>query len=248
MAPPREQRRRLGWGYRLGIGVVLPSLSVLHRRDWRGAANLPRTGGAVVVANHVTHLDTVTAGHFVWANGRVMRYLAKSSLWRNRFLGALLTSAGQIPVERGGENAALAYQAAVDVVRRGEVVIVFPEGTLTRDPLLWPMRAKTGAARIALETGCPVIPLGQWGAHRILPRYGRVIRFLPRRTVAVWAGPAVPLDDLMGRVVDADVLGLATERIMTALTAVVADQRGEVPPSTLFDPREHGLPDTGKHE
>lgn len=236
----------LGWGYRIAITVILPLLRLVAGRDWRGVENLPAEGGAVVVANHVTYLDPLTAGHFVWNNGRVMRYLAKSGLWRNKLVGALLTSAGQIPVERGKHDAARAYDAAVAAVRRGEVVMVFPEGTLTRDPGLWPMRGKTGAARIALVTGCPVIPLGQWGAQAVLPRYRRRLRLWPRRTVSVWAGRPVPLDDLLGQPIDAALLQVATDRIMAALTAIVADQRGETPPARLYDPKEHGVPETGK--
>lgn len=230
----------------MAIGVLIPLMRAIARRDWRGVENLPRTGGAVVVANHVTYLDPLTAGHFVWENGRVLRYLAKSGLWRNRFVGALLTSAGQIPVLRGGPDAARAYSAAVAAVRRGEVVMVFPEGTLTRDPDLWPMRGKSGAARIALETGCPVIPLGQWGAAEIMPRYTSRPRLWPRRTVSVWAGRPVDLDDMRGRPIDADLLQRATARIMSAITVIVADQRGLTPPATPYDPKEHGIPETGR--
>ena len=89
-------------------------------------------------------------------------------MFRNKALGGFLRAAGQIPVERLSANAAGAYDAAVAAVRAGECVVVYPEGTLTRDPDLWPMVGKSGAARIALETGCPVIPVGQWGAHDLL--------------------------------------------------------------------------------
>jgi len=242
----RSRLHGLGWGYRLAVGVLVPLMRAIAARDWRGVENLPREGGAVVVANHVTYLDPLAAGHFVWQNGRVIRYLAKSGLWRNRLIGALLTSAGQIPVLRGGPDAARAYEAAVQAVRRGEVVMVFPEGTLTRDPDLWPMRGKSGAARIALETGCPVIPLGQWGAQEIMPRYSHWPRLWPRRTVSVWAGRPVNLDDLRGQPMDADLLQRATDRIMAALTTIVADQRGEKPPAKPYDPRDHGVAETGR--
>lgn len=240
-----ETRARLGWGYRLTLTAVRPILLLLMRRDWRGQENLPRTGGVIAVTVHASTLDPLTFGHYIHASGRVMRFLAKESLFRVKGLGALLRSARQIPVHRGTGDAADAFRSAVEAVRAGQLVAVFPEGTLTRDPDLWPMRGKTGAARIALETGAPVVPVGQWGAHRVLPRYGKVPRLFPRRTVHVWAGPPVDLDDLRGLPVDADVLAEATDRIMRALVAIVAEQRGETPPAKLFDPKEAGLPETG---
>lgn len=248
MAERAETSRRLGWGYRLTLLVCLPLLRLVTRRDWRGTEHLPRSGGVVAVTVHASNLDPLTFGHFIHGNGRVMRFLAKASLFRLPGLGALLRSARQIPVHRNTGDAADAYRSAVAAVRAGQLVAVFPEGTLTRDPDMWPMRGKTGAARIALETGAPVIPIGQWGAHRVLPRYSKRIHPFPPKTVHVWAGPPVDLDDLRGRDVDADVLREATDRIMAALVSIVAEQRGETPPTTLFDPRAAGIPDTGKYE
>ncbi len=242
-----ETARRLGWGYRLTLLVCLPLLRLVTRRDWRGAENLPATGGVVAVTVHASNLDPLTFGHYIHGNGRVMRFLAKASLFRVPGLGALLRSAQQIPVHRNTGDAADAYRSAVAAVEAGQLVAVFPEGTLTRDPDMWPMRGKTGAARIALATGAPVVPIGQWGAHRVLPRYSKRIHPFPRKTVHVWAGPPVDLDDLRGREVDAEVLREATDRIMAALVAIVAEQRGEAPPATLFDPRAAGLPETGRY-
>lgn len=246
MTARAETSGRLGWGYRLAVIVFVPFLSALSRRDWRGGQHLPAAGGVVAVSTHASNLDPLTFAHFVHGNGRVMRFLAKASLFRVPGFGALLRSARQIPVHRGGDDAALAYSAAVAAVTAGQLVAVFPEGTLTRDPDLWPMRGKTGAARIALATGAPVVPIGQWGAHEILPRYSRRLRLWPRRTVHVQAGPPVDLDDLRGREVDADLLREATDRIMAALVAIVADLRDQSPPDTLFDPRSAGLPETGR--
>ncbi len=248
MAGRRETQGRLGWGYRLTVLVVIPLLRLVLRRDWRGGEHLPASGGVVAVTVHASNLDPLTFAHFVHGNGRVMRFLAKSSLFRAPLLGALLRSAEQIPVHRGTENASEAFTSAVAAVRAGQLVAVFPEGTLTRDPDLWPMRGKTGAARIALATGAPVVPIGQWGAHELLPRYSTRLRLFPRKTVHVWAGRPVDLDDLRGRPVDADVLRQATDRIMAALVAIVAEQRGEAPPAQLFDPKAAGLPETGRFE
>ena len=89
----------------------------------------------------------------MYDHGRLPRYLAKAGLFKNKFLGFFLRSAGQIPVDRRRKNAAGAFDAAVAAVRDGECVVVYPEGTITRDPDLWPMVGKSGAARIALATG-----------------------------------------------------------------------------------------------
>jgi 1-acyl-sn-glycerol-3-phosphate acyltransferase len=113
---------------------------------------------------------------------------------------------------------------------------IYPEGTITKDPDLWPMIGKTGAARVALETGCPVIPIAQWGPQEILAPYSKRLRLLPPKTVHVVAGPAVDLTDLRGRPVTAEVLRAASGRIVDAITAQLAELRGELPPPTRYDP------------
>jgi 1-acyl-sn-glycerol-3-phosphate acyltransferase len=126
-------------------------------------------------------------------------------------------------------------------VEKGQAVTIYPEGTISRDPQLWPMAGKTGAARIALETGCPVIPIGQWGAQELM--YGGELRFpklLPRKTLRFKAGDPVDLDDLRDQPVAVAVLIEATERIMDAITSLVADLRGEPAPAVRYDPRAEG--------
>jgi 1-acyl-sn-glycerol-3-phosphate acyltransferase len=139
LVPTRAERRGLGWGYGIAVPAIRAGVTLLARRDWRGNENIPRSGGAVVVANHASYLDALTAGAYVWESGRVPRYLIKSGLWRVPVLGAVFRNARQIPVHRGGPDAAAAYRSAVEAVRSGQVIIVFPEGTLTRDPGLWPI-------------------------------------------------------------------------------------------------------------
>ena len=122
---------------------------------------------------------------------------------------------------------------------------MYPEGTITKDPDGWPMRGKTGAARIALQTGCPVIPIGQWGAQDILPAYSVKFHALPRRTAHYKVGDPVDLTDLMGRPITNEVLREATERIMAAIIELVADLRHETPPTVRFDPRSAGVKQIG---
>lgn len=238
-------RKRVGFWYRLAVVVLKPLLLLIARRDWQHRDRLPRTGGIVVVANHTSHLDPLAVAHYLWDNDRPPRALAKSSLFGVFFVGRLLRGAGQIPVYRETTDAGASLRDAVDAVRRGEAVLVYPEGTITRDPRLWPMRGKTGAARIALTTDCPVIPVAQWGPQAVLAPYSRRFRLFPRRTFHLVTGEPVDLDDLRGRPLTAEVLDEATDRIIAALTELVAGLRGEVPPTEPFDQRTIVAPRIG---
>lgn len=217
---------------------------VLTRRDWHGAEHIP-DGGAVVVTNHISHVDPLTFAHFLYDAGRLPRFLGKAGLFSVPVIGTILRGAGQIPVYRESGDAAKAYSAAVDAVRRGELVAIYPEATLTRDPDLWPMVGKTGAARIALETGAPVVPVAQWGPHEVLPPYAKRPSLVPRRTMHLRAGPPIDLSDVAGRPVDAALLAEVTERIMAAITALLEQIRGEQAPAVRCDPRLQDQPRTG---
>ena len=232
----RRVRERRGWAWAIAVAIVKPLLLATTRPTWIGGSNIPAAGGCLLVANHVSYADPLTVAHLVYDHGRLPRYLAKAELFENRVLRFLLRGAGHIPVDRL-RNAAGAYDAAVAAVRRGECVVVYPEGTITRDPALWPMRGKSGAARIALATGCPVIPLGQWGVHELLPPYAKRPRLFPRKTVTVKVGDPVDLSDLLEQPRSPALVVEATARIMGAITALVADIRDEQPPVEPFDPR-----------
>lgn len=237
------EKRGLPWA--AAVSLVKPAVLATTRPDWQGGERIPATGGCLVVLNHVSHADPFTAAHLVYDHGRLPRYLAKAGLFRNRFLGRWLRALGQIPVERRTANAAGAYAAAVDAVRRGACVVVYPEGTITRDPAGWPMVGKSGAARIALATGCPVIPVGQWGAQELLAPYTTRLRPIPRKPIHMRVGEPVALDDLRARELGTETIREATERIMTAITDLVAQVRGEEPPAVRYDPRREGTPEIG---
>ncbi|MCD6640640.1 MAG: 1-acyl-sn-glycerol-3-phosphate acyltransferase [Nocardioides sp.] len=245
----RKLAQPRGWAFAFAASILKPVLIPLASRTWIDGEKIPATGGCLVVLNHVSHVDPLLTAHFVYDHGRLPRYLAKSGLFKNRVLGDFLKSAGQIPVERLSRNAAGAYDAAVQAVRDGECVVVYPEGTLTRDPGLWPMKGKSGAARIALATGCPVIPVGHWGAQDLLQPYGKKPDLLPRKHIVMKAGDPVDLHDLTTETPTPEAVAEATRRIMAAITELVADIRGESPPAERFDPRAHGLREIGNfHE
>jgi 1-acyl-sn-glycerol-3-phosphate acyltransferase len=210
----------------------------LTKRDWHDQYKIPHTGGVILVVNHISNADPLAVGQFVAFSGRWPRFLAKSSLFDVPIVGRVLRACGQIPVQRDSAASADALAAAVDAVEAGRAVIVYPEGTITRDSELWPMAGRTGAARICLQTGCPVIPIGQWGAQEIM--YGPKVGFpklLPRKTLRLKAGDPVGLDDLRGRPVRSAILIEATDRIMDAITALVIDLRSGTPPAERYDPR-----------
>ncbi|GAA4345287.1 lysophospholipid acyltransferase family protein [Angustibacter luteus] len=237
--------RELSGAYRFAAGVLRPVFTAITRRDWRGAEHLPATGGFVVCSNHMSYLDPVTFAHFLYDSGHPPYFLGKEEVFQVPFVGWVLRSADQIPVHRESGDAAAAFTSAVEAVRAGKCLALFPEATLTREPDLWPMLGKTGAARLALTTGCPLVPVAQWGVQEMLMPYAKRVHLLPRKTVHVLAGPPVDLDDLRERPLDADVLAEATERVMHDITALLEQLRGESAPAVRYDPREHGQSRTG---
>lgn len=232
-----------GWPFLVAAGILKPALFATTKPEWTDGLKLPATGGCIVAVNHVSHLDPLTTAHFVYDHGRLPRYLAKSGLFKVTFVGTMLRATGQIPVERLTPGAVGAYDAAVAAVRAGECLVIYPEGTLTRDPDLWPMRGKTGAARIALETGCPVIPVAHWGVQEMLEPYGRRPHLVPRHRVRYLAGDPVDLSDLS--LDQPDAVRVATDRIMDDITGLLAQLRGEQPPAERFDPRKAGVREIG---
>lgn len=220
------------------VAFLAPILRRLTKQDWHHQDRIPRTGGVVFAVNHVSNYDPLPVAHFIVYGGRWPRYLGKSSLFRVPLFGRFITACGQIPVERGGRDAYRALEAAVDAVRAQKGVIIYPEGTITADPNGWPMTGKTGAARVALTTGCPIIPIGQWGAQDVMPgKKPSFPRFLPRKTMRLSAGPPVELGDLRELPASQAVLAEATDRVMSAITAQVEFLRGESAPSERFDLR-----------
>jgi len=242
---PRRMRERRGWGFTVAVAILKPLLLLFTRHRWVDGEKIPAEGGVVLAVNHVSHVDPVTFAHLVWDHGRLPRYLAKAGLFDVFFVGAVLRNTGQIPVYRQSRDAAKAFSAAVAAVEKGQVVIVYPEGTLTRQPELWPMTGKTGAARIALTAGVPVVPVAQWGAQEILYPYAKKPRLFPRHTVHSKVGDPVDLDDLRELPLTPENLRIATDRIMDAITGLLADIRQEEPPAERFDPRRSGVRLTG---
>lgn len=224
-----------GLGYRVVAGIIRSSMNLLMSKEWRGLENFPDSG-FIAVANHVSEIDPMPVGHAIYQGGHTLHFLAKESLFKVPGLGRMLSSLGQIPVSRGERTAiGQSLEAAAEVLSQGGAIVIYPEGSLTRDPDLWPMRAKTGAARLALRTGAPVIPVTHWGVNHFLPPYSRRPRLLPRKKYTLQVGEEVDLSDLRQKPLTRTVLAEATQRIEAALTAGVAELRGEAPPEYIWD-------------
>src|ERR1700750_1782256 len=193
--------------------VFRPLLHVRVRNKWSGRENIPKRGPVILAPNHMSYLDWGTDSLFFYGSGRYPTFMIKASAFKVPFIGRLLVGCGQIRVKRGGADAALALKQAEQALAEGAAVIVYPEGTATRDPDLWPMVAKTGAARLALATGVPVIPVARWGTQDILPYGSKKPKLWPRQTVRTVAGPPVDLSAWAGKQTSAKALRAATEAI-----------------------------------
>jgi 1-acyl-sn-glycerol-3-phosphate acyltransferase len=220
------------------VKIVNAIMRRLTKRDWRYQDKVPQTGGVIFVANHISNADPLAVGQFLAFSGRWPRFLAKASVFTIPVIGRIIAACGQIPVQRGSAQSKDALVAAAQALEQGRALVIYPEGTITYDPYLWPMKGKTGAARLAFETACVVVPIGQWGAHALMPgRKPRFPKLLPRKTLQVVAGDPVPLDDVRSKPVSAATLDEATTRIMDAITVLVAELREAIPPAQRYDPR-----------
>ena len=230
---------RIGFWYWVAAAIAKPPLLAVTRPDWRGLDNVPREGGVLLAANHISAVDPFVLGDFVlFGARRPPRYMAKATLFEGSGLVArIMRGARQIPVHRGAADASLALRDAVSALQAGELVIIYPEGTVTRDPGKWPMRARTGVARLALLSGVPVVPVGQWGAQAIHDTYrSKGLHVLPPHPVLVQAGPPVDLSPYQGQELTAQVLHDATEVVMTAVRRQVEQLRQETAPDAVHDP------------
>lgn len=232
--------RQLGFWYGLAACLLKPLTFAFTRRHWAGMEHVPTSGGVILAANHISHADPIVlADYVVFGAGRPARFMAKSTLFKgNGLVSRVMRGAKQIPVHRHTADASAALHDAVEALHAGECVVIYPEGTVSRDPEKWPMLAKTGVARLALLSGAPVVPIGQWGAEQILDTYrSQGLHLLPPHPVWVLAGPPVDLSEWIGRPLSAEVLRGATDAVMAGVTRLVEQLRGQTAPDDVHDPR-----------
>lgn len=244
--PPKGERTPVYVGL---AAAILPPMAAMTKLHIRGHEHIPATGAFVLSPNHYSEIDPIVMAIAVWKSGRVPRFLAKASLFKVPIVGRILKAAGQIPVERSGRPSEHGepLAAARTLVRDELGVIIYPEGSLTRDPELWPMRGKTGAVRMALEAGVPLIPAAHWGTQHLMPRYGKGIRPFPRKHIQILIGPPLDLSEFAGKT-DQKSMNAATDRVMAAIAGLLGELRGEEPPAQRHDPSKHGQSQTGRFE
>ncbi|MBP2323662.1 1-acyl-sn-glycerol-3-phosphate acyltransferase [Kibdelosporangium banguiense] len=232
------RREKDGFWVKTAAAVFYP-ITWLGKRVTRGAERIPRQGGAILVLNHISHLDPVVDAVFVHRNKRVPRFLAKDSLFRIPVAGKIIGGAGTIPVYRGTSNAADSLRAANEALAEGKIVVIYPEGTITKDPDAWPMRPFPGVARLALANDVPVLPIARWGTNHILNGYTKTFRPFPRKTITTYVGEPVDLSQFRGEDPPTNTtLMRVTDVIMNEVKTLLAEIRAEQAPAGFFNPKK----------
>jgi 1-acyl-sn-glycerol-3-phosphate acyltransferase len=235
---PRQQKlrrpgrgERLGFWWRLTWVVLYVPFGVITKLRYHHLERVPRIGPAIVIVNHISHIDPLLVARFILDAGRVPRFLAKNSIFDVPIVGRAMTNMGHIPVTRGTVEAGQSLAAAVDALRKGRIVLMHPEGTVTRDPDWWPMSARTGAARLALlAPEVPVIPVGQWGVQEAVDLYHKKLRLFPRKQHHIIAGEPVDLRRFAGAPPTGETLRAMTDVMMNEVRTLVAQLRGKAAP------------------
>lgn len=202
-------------------------MKVWFRWRFEGLERIPAAGPAIVACNHVSYLDPFANAYAVLKAGRRPRFLAKDELFAIPIVGRALLGAGQIPVRRGAGDRAplLDAERALDA---GEVVLIYPEGTVTQRPDHLPMQGKTGAVRLALSTNVPITPMVSWGSQAVWQKSGPgSLAF--GRPVWVKVGDAMHLSRSGANPNDYDAVRHLTSDLMNRLTELVIDVRDRYP-------------------
>ena len=234
----RLHKPKAGFWIRTWVSILYPLDGLLFTIRWRHLERVPspEQGGVIIALNHVSQVDTVLMARLVWSSGRVPRFMIKAGVFGWPIIGYMMKGAGQIPVYRGTADAAQSLRDAVAALERGEAIVIYPEGTTTRDPDNWPMQAKTGLARLVLlSPDTPVVPIGQWGAHK--RRGSKVKRGLfGRRIAEALVGEPMDMSHYAGAEPTAATLRQITDEIMGKVRDQVAELRGEPAPAEFFKP------------
>jgi 1-acyl-sn-glycerol-3-phosphate acyltransferase len=208
-------------------GVLIPPIWLWFAWQFEGFEHIPREGPALVACNHISYLDPLAHGYFLVKAGRRPRFLAKIELFKHPITGPVLRGAKQIPVRRGSGGRA-PVEFGLRALRGGELVVVYPESTVTSNSDLSPMRGKTGIGRLALASRVPVIPLAVWGSGPVWQRDGtRDLTY--GRPIWVKAGPPLDFSDHEDSAEGAQAARAVTDEVMAQLTVLVDDLRGRYP-------------------
>jgi 1-acyl-sn-glycerol-3-phosphate acyltransferase len=251
--PRLAKLRRPGHGERLGAAwrtvwlVLYGPFSLLIKTSYRHLDRMPAKGAAIIVVNHVSHVDPFLVAKMVIDGARTPRFLAKDSIFTVPLVGTAMHAMGHIPVNRGSVDAIQSLAAAVAALQDGRLIVLHPEGTVTRDPDGWPMAGKTGAARLAmLAPDVPVIPISQWGVQDSIDLYRKRVRLIPRPRHTLSIGTPVDLSVYRDKEATGPVLREVTDVIMRRLRDDVAELRDlPAPQGELYRWSRARRPSTG---
>ena len=212
--------------YLLAKAIVKPWMASWFRWHVEGLENIPSRGPALLCFNHISFLDPFASAYVVDRVGRRPRFLAKAELFDDKRIAWIIRGAKQIPVKRGTAEAPMALDQAIDALQRDELIVIFPEGTITTDPDLNPMPAKTGLARLALATGAPVIPGALWGTANVWPKGFAKRWWPPKQDICVRLGEPIAVE---GDPHSADDWARVGDTVMSEISRLVASLRPAVP-------------------
>lgn len=221
---------------RLAAIVFYPLTALLARVRVHGLANIPATGPVVLVLNHVSHLDPLYDAVTVHRAARIPRFMAKNTLWNVPVLRNVLDGVAQIPVYRQTTDAQKSLQAAHDALETGKAVIIYPDGTVTKDPDGWPMVPKAGVARLALEHDVPIVAIARWGTRDIYNHYEKKFRPFPRKTVHVRISEPLDVSEFRGKPADNATLRAVSELAMGQVRELLGEIREQQPPAGFYSP------------
>jgi 1-acyl-sn-glycerol-3-phosphate acyltransferase len=229
---------------------LAPILRLIFKVEVTGMEKLPKKGAYILTPNHATNVDGLAVAYFIYIIlKRGPHFFAKEALFNIPLVGKVLLAGGQIPVFRkGGQRNDDSFKIANLYLQAGHTICIYPEGTLTREPNLWPMRGKTGAIRLALDSGVPVYPIAHWGSEQIMGRYSSKFRPGFWKKVQILVGDEIDLARYRKPDLTPEELLEATEHVMRRITSLVEQLRGEKAPATLWDPVAMGQTVTGNFE
>ena len=212
--------------YHVAEWVLRPIVLPWFRWHLEGMEHIPRHGPLLVAANHISYFDPLVAALAIDNAGRRPRFMAKAELFRSPLLRPFLEGTRQIRVERGSGSTAPVDQALA-ALRDGQVVVVYPEATITRNEDFSPMQAKTGIARLALASEVPVLPFATWGTQAVWRRGNHSLKF--GRPIWARAGAPIDVSGFADPPDDPTTLRRVTDRIMDEVARLVADLRERYP-------------------
>jgi 1-acyl-sn-glycerol-3-phosphate acyltransferase len=227
------------------LTALFSRLQIERQRGRREAARRLPGGPIIVISNHTSYADGVLLALACRRMGRSLRMLATSGLFRAPVIGGLARRLGFIAVKRGATDAAASLDEAAVALADGQAIGLFPEGRLTRDPMMWPERAKTGAVRLALRTSAPIVPVAMVGAHHVVGRRRVAVTLITnvvrRPKVSTKVGHPIDVRSMMniGAQVEPtnDEVRHAADLVMRQLVDLIEDLRGETAPDPMGVPR-----------